>query len=247
MTQTLLSVFPAPKDLLALTPEDLGGVILEIAPGVIQNGMFNTEGLLAQLYQPFAQSYPQGTNHAVTLALAEALSWLVTQGLIIHAPRQPAIWYVITRRGQTLKTRADVEVYRKSRILPEEFLQPALAAKIMPLFQRGDHDVAVFQAFKEIEVSVRRTSNFKGANYANDLVGVKLMRSAFNPEGGPLTDTSLVGGERQAEMELFSGAMGHAKNPPGHQDVNLQPQEAARLIIFASYLLSIIEKRAPAS
>ncbi len=50
MPDTLLSIFPNPDDLLSLPPEELGGVILEIAPGVMQNGMFNMAGLLAQLF-----------------------------------------------------------------------------------------------------------------------------------------------------------------------------------------------------
>jgi hypothetical protein len=44
-------------------------------------------------------------------------------------------------------------------------------------------------------------------------------------------------------MFLFSGAMGHARNPAGHTDVEVTAVEAARLIIFASYLLSIVLQR----
>jgi hypothetical protein len=38
---SLLSLFPTPKDLLALMPEDLGGVIIEVVPPLIQNDMFH--------------------------------------------------------------------------------------------------------------------------------------------------------------------------------------------------------------
>ena len=51
------------------------------------------------------------------------------------------------------------------------------------------------------------------------------------------------GSERQAEMDLFAGAIGHPKNPPGHRDVKLPPPEAARLIVFAAHLLDITAKR----
>ena len=124
-------------------------------------------------------------------------------------------------------------------MLPVELLQPTLAEKVWPQFLRGDHDVAVFQAFKEVEVAVR-----KGGNYPNDLLGVKLMRAAFHPDTGPLSDMTLVTAERESEMHLFAGASGHAKNPPSHRDVNLTRQEAARLIVFASHLLAIVERRA---
>jgi hypothetical protein len=57
-----------------------------------------------------------------------------------------------------LKTRIDVEAFRKGRILPSELLPTPFAEKVVPLFRRGDHDVAVFQAFKEVEVAVRTAS-----------------------------------------------------------------------------------------
>jgi hypothetical protein len=106
------------------------------------------------------------------------------------------------------------------------------------LFLRGDHDTAVFQAFKKVEVAVR-----KAGKYTNDLVGVKLMRAAFHPDTGALTDMTLVPAERDAAMQLFAAASGHAKNPSSHRDVNLSRQEAARLIAFASHLLAIVEQR----
>jgi Protein of unknown function (Hypoth_ymh) len=241
-TPTLISLFPKRQDLLALAPEDLGGVIIEIVPPLLQNGSFTIHALIGQCYPQFGPAY-QGTDREVALALAEALSWLLSQGLLVLDPGQVGPFYVPTRRTKNLRTRTDVEAYRKGRILPDELLPPLFAEKVVPLFRRGDHDVAVFQAFKEVEVAVRNAANAKGAGYPDDLVGVKLMRRAFHPEDGPLSDTSLVEGEQEAEMHLFSGAIGHAKNPPGHRDVSITAQEAACLIVFASHLLSIVERR----
>jgi uncharacterized protein (TIGR02391 family) len=156
-------------------------------------------------------------------------------------PSQPADWYLLTRRGKKIGSRTDLESYRKARTLPTSLLQPFLAQKTYLPFARGDHDAAVFQAFKEVEIAVRRA-----ANGAPELVGRDLMQRAFNPEDGALTDLTLIQAERQAEMFLFAGAMGHAKNPTSHRDVNLSRLEAARLIVFASYLIDIVEKRAAA-
>lgn len=243
MVETLLTIFPNHSDLLALEPEELGGVILETAEGITQNGMFNIYGFMGQLFKSIGDSYPHGINRSVELALAEALSWLQTEGLVVREPRQPSDWYAVTRRGRTLPNRADVEVHRKARILPVDLLQPTLAEKVWPLFLRGDHDIAVFQAFKDVEVAVRQASNAKGAGYTDDLVGIGLMRKAFHPDTGPLRDNQRVPAERDAEMHLFSGAIGTIRNRVGHHDVNLPPQEAARLIVFASHLLEIVERR----
>lgn len=241
---TLLSLFPKPEDVLALTPEDLGGVIIELIPPLLQNGMFNPAALLAQVYQVVGASYPSGSRRAVELAVAEAICWLVTEGLLVPDPGQPSPgFYVPTRRAQSLKTRTDVDAFHKGRILPTELLPTLFAEKVVPLFRRGDHDVAVFQAFKEVEVAVRNTANAKGAGYADSEVGTTLMRKAFHPETGPLADKSIIPAEREAEMHLFAAAIGHAKNPTSHRDVAIMAPEAARLIVFASYLFDIVERR----
>jgi hypothetical protein len=53
LPETLLTIFPNPDDLLALEPEDLAGVLLEVVPGVMQNGHFGIQDLLAQLFRSF--------------------------------------------------------------------------------------------------------------------------------------------------------------------------------------------------
>jgi hypothetical protein len=242
---TLPLLFPAPEDVLALTPEDFGGIIIELIPGVLQNGLFNPASLIAQAYQTPKPAYPIGSMRAIQLAIAEALAWLVSEGLLITDPGQPSPgFYVLTRRAQTLETRTDVSAFAKGRILPRDLLPPLFAEKVVPVFRRGDHDIAVFQAFKEVEVAVRKGANAKGAGYPDSDVGTSLMRKAFHPDSGPLTDKALVSGEREAEMHLFSGAIGHAKNPASHRDVAISASEAARLIVFASHLFEIVERRA---
>lgn len=242
---TLHFLFPDVQILLALAPEELAGVLIELAspPPGRSPEPFSLNTFIGPSFRPNESGYPQGMRRQVILAVAEAMSWLISQGLVIEDPEQPASWLLLTRRGQTVRTRADVSAFRKGKVLPTELLQPILVEKVWPQFLRGDHDVAVFQAFKEVEVAVRKVANKKGAGYPNDLVGTKLMRSAFHTDNGPLRDAALVTAEREAEMHLFSGAIGHAKNPASHRDVGLSPEEAARLIVFASHLLSIVEQR----
>jgi hypothetical protein len=40
---TLLSLFSVPQDVLALTAEDFGGVIIELMPPLLQNGLFSPD------------------------------------------------------------------------------------------------------------------------------------------------------------------------------------------------------------
>ena len=50
-----------------------------------------------------------------------------------------------------------------------QLLQPELAEKVHHLFVRGDHDTAVFQAFKSLEIAVR-----KAGGYDNTVIGKRL-------------------------------------------------------------------------
>ena len=147
-------------------------------------------------------------------------------------------FFVLTRKGAAVRSRSDLAVYIRGRVLPKELLPSILAERVWPLFARGDYDVAVFQAFKQVEVSVREASS-----YEPELVGVDLMRKAFNIDTGPLCDQSLPRAEREAEAHLFAGAIGHAKNPASHRNVEHDAAGAAKLIILSAYLLGIVERR----
>jgi uncharacterized protein (TIGR02391 family) len=106
------------------------------------------------------------------------------------------------------------------------------------MFLRGDYDDAVFKAFKTVEMAVRAA-----ASLPDGMVGIEVMRTAFNPTTGVLADTNVVPAEREALSHIFAGVIGHAKNPGSHRTVNHSVVEAAHLIGFASYLLGIVEAR----
>ena len=257
MHRSLSSLVPNAVDLLALEVEELAGVLLihlksyEGVSGnpVYQNGLISEKNFLdAQEQRGHGQQPEYGNRQPqVNAALMEARSWLEREGFLIRDPRQPAPWFLISRRGQRAASREDFEAYRKASLLPKEQLHPLIAAKVYTAFLRGEYDTAVFQAFREVEVSVRATGEFPG-----DLVGVNLMRDAFRPikntnPPGPLTDTQLPVAEQEGMMSLFAGAILLYKNPQSHRNVPTAAADAAEVIGFASQLLRIVDRLRPVS
>jgi uncharacterized protein (TIGR02391 family) len=92
---------------------------------------------------------------------------------------------------------------------------------------------------KAVEVAVREPGGFD-----DGVLGTDLMREAFHPDRGRLTDMQAEPGEREARSHLFAGAIGSYKNPNSHRDVQFRdPLEAAEIVMFANHLLSIVDAR----
>ena len=67
-------------------------------------------------------------------------------------------------------------------------------------------------------------SRLENLGYPDDLGGRALMQQAFHIETGPLRAAEAPKGERDADMFLFAGAMGHARNPSAHHDKTPPPK-----------------------
>ena len=99
--------------------------------------------------------------------------------------------------------------------------------KVRTQFLLGEYELAAFAAMREVEIRVREL-----AKADNSLIGVKLMRQAFKPEGGRLAHPELDAGEQVGMMELFAGAIGTFKNPPSHRQVDYEdPTEASEVVM----------------
>jgi len=170
-------------------------------------------------------------------ALAEAWSWLESKALVAPDPEKSSSGArIITRTGnRALASGSLGEIQAAERIGLD--LHPRLKGKVRPVFLLGDYETAAFKAMKEVEVRVRELSGLP-----SDLIGVPLVRQAFNPTGGPLTDESHDGGERQARSDLFAGALGSFKNPTSHRAVTYHdPTEASEVILLADLLMRILD------
>ncbi len=121
----------------------------------------------------------------VERAIWEAWSWLEANTLVVWPDQQNGSngYRILSRRAEKLSAEELIS-YRKATGLSRDHLHPSIANKVWSEFIRGQYDTAVFLAAKQVEVSVKDKSGI-------DEIGVSLMRSAFRPEKGPLSDKNL--------------------------------------------------------
>jgi uncharacterized protein (TIGR02391 family) len=230
-------IFPVIERAIELEPEELAVFVLRYLQGLEEAGREINRHNLMNIHWEELAKYAGDYKNELPQRLMEAWRWLEKEIFVAPQPGASGDVFFITRRGRRILEEQDFTSYRKGQLLPSEGLDPVLVRKVKPLFIRGDYDTAVFQAFKEVEIRVR-----KKGGYDSTMLGMKLMREAFKTEVGPLVDSSLDRGEQEAIMHLFAGAIGTFKNPSSHRDVEYtDPNEVADIIHIANQLLRMCE------
>jgi uncharacterized protein (TIGR02391 family) len=241
-------IAPTADTLLAMEPDELGVRMLPLLVRPNPYGGFHSlkQMMDANFFQVHmvnsgarpAGPYPPERHSELRAAVTEAWMWLEGEGLLIpilgpyNEPHVHA--RAVSRRGHRLAE--DPQRALSARLLPKETLHPTIREDVWALYHRGKYDTAVFEAMKAVEIAVREAGNFAATD-----IGTDLMRKAFNPQSGPLSDRSATPSEREARSALFAGAIGSYKNPQSHRKVALDDaDEAAEIIMLANHLLRIV-------
>ena len=238
----LFKILPDAEHLLSLEPEELAGPLLISLEGInpINPDVLITRKNMAMEIEKNPQLNYSYECRVLILAVMEAWQFLLSEGFLAPIPKDlrsvTTTTYFVTRRGKKIETLEDFEAYRKADLLRKHQLHSIIAEKVWSIFAQGSYGTAVLEAFRQVEVAVR-----KAGNYAENDRGTDLMRNAFNIDNGNLTDKTRLPAVRQAMSDLFSGAIGLYKNPSSHHDVEFTPEEAAEIIVFASHLLRIVD------
>ena len=205
---------PDAEVLLALDPAELGlrslpfiGHLTRQSNKMLNVSIFVNAVIGDSYYATYGNEYPEGNRDELSRALREAFAWLEGAALLVQPDNSNHSFRRLSRRAELLAASSNPSAAHTPRILPKDRLHPSIREHVWALFHQGQLDIAVLAAMKAVEVAVR-----DAAGYPTKEIGVSLMRKAFDPSSGPLTEMLVEAAEREARSALFAGAIGSYKN-----------------------------------
>ena len=98
MTKSIFSLIPEAEDLLALEPEEIGGVILTHIHSLDPSAKASLNRYNFSLIYTYKE-YPESYHDRIASILMEGWLWLEREGFLAPKPGSDGSWFFITRRG----------------------------------------------------------------------------------------------------------------------------------------------------
>ncbi|MFC8362017.1 TIGR02391 family protein [Streptomyces griseorubiginosus] len=223
--------------MIAIAPQDARDLpVDELALRVLEDFTQTSEWNSYNYCLRYTTDEAYRMDGAAVRAVAEAMQWLLSQGMLATKPGDSNPQSVfVTRKGHAALAQNIQEIRSVNRL--QENLHPVIEAKARRQFLIGEYENAIFVSMKAVEVRVRQLAGF-----GDEVIGSDLMIKAFKA-GGPLADPTAPPGEVEGTMMLFRGAYAVLRNPSGHREVSFDDvTEASEAVMTASMLMRMLDK-----
>lgn len=220
--------------MLAITDSDIRDLPVDALGLLVLSDYAATDEWDAYNYVNHARN--AGRKGDVLRALSEALSWLMSRGLLVPDLEQSSgNAAFITRAGHRVLAEGPEAFYAMQRL--QEGLHPKIESEARSQFLLGQYELAVFASLKAVEIRARSLAGF-----GHDVHGVEVFNRAFG-KNGTLVDTTAQPAEQDGLRSLFAGAYAVFRNPAGHREVDYTDiAEAAEAVQCASLLMRILDR-----
>ena len=161
--------------------------------------------------------------------LNESWSRLTAEGFIEQVPELPPGAVRLSGKGRRAATATSLQEIKVRQMLRREMLHEALQGDVYESFAAGRDNKSTLLAYKILEKAVATK-----AGLGRRLTGIGLLRTAFNPQGGPLADPNLPLMLREGVFNLFVGAASVLENSS-----SLRRQRRANPVVSMEELMLI--------
>ena len=166
--------------------------------------MATVQAIVTEIFETGGYPYDAAKRNKIGIVIGRASKKLEDAGLI----EEPDLYNgrngfrVISDEGRKAMSKVDIIAAKVRSQFSREMFHPSLPTAAWNAFRSGDYDTAIFETFKAVESAVRKKSVGKNGITDTDH-GVTLMRKAFDPNSGPLTDTSAPSGDVIVAVRFF--------------------------------------------
>lgn len=237
----LTDFYPTGNDLLAVPVHELAETVLRLASDRRQHSTVHVQAFDTDINGEHGQvGFASHHRDQVQSAISEAWNYLCTAGLLIPAPGTNGTngWHRVSRAGETVLASNDFGRFRRQTSFPKELLHPSIADEVWADLLRGRLETAVFEAFRAVEVAVRKAGGYEPGD-----LGIPLMRKAFDAKSGPLRDATKTEAEREHLAHLFAGAISYKNGVSHRTGMITEIADAQEMVVLATHLLRIVDAR----